>query len=210
VIVPLIHTGHSLGRDLYGRVAMPKHNSQDQVPEIYRLAAASGGLFVNPALTEPFGLTLLEAAASGLQLVATENGGPADIIGSCDNGILVDPLDKSDIAAALPQLLTDTEGYRKMRDDGILKVREIDSWSRHAERYMARATPLRKHHEPIPVEPKRQKRYRDRALFTDIDQSLLGDAEGVRQLVETMQGNRKRLDSTMKVHRVGHSPVPYF
>jgi glycosyltransferase involved in cell wall biosynthesis len=61
------------------------------VPEIYRLVAASRGVFINPALTEPFGLTLLEAAASGLPIVATENGGPVDIIANCRNGRLVDP-----------------------------------------------------------------------------------------------------------------------
>ncbi len=62
---------------------------------------APAGVFVNPALTEPFGLTLLEAAATGLPLVATENGGPVDIIGNCGNGLLVDPLDRQAIAAAL-------------------------------------------------------------------------------------------------------------
>ncbi|MBF0256682.1 MAG: glycosyltransferase, partial [Gammaproteobacteria bacterium] len=67
--------------DLYGKVAYPKHHKADEVPLIYRLATLSGGVFVNPALTEPFGLTLIEAAASGLPLVATEDGGPRDIIG---------------------------------------------------------------------------------------------------------------------------------
>ncbi len=79
--------------DLYGRAAYPKHHRADDVPLLYRLAALSGGVFVNPALTEPFGLTLLEAAASGLPVVATEDGGPQDIIENCGNGYLVDPLD---------------------------------------------------------------------------------------------------------------------
>jgi len=204
--------------DLYGRVAMPKHNTQDQVPEIYRLTANSGGVFVNPALTEPFGLTLLEAAASGLPLVATENGGPVDIIGNCDNGFLVDPLDKTAIAQALLKLLTNPERYRQMRDSGILKVRELYSWSTYAESYLARAKPLLRHHEPIPVAPKRRGRYRDRALFTDIDQSLLGDAEGVQRFAEVMRENRKcatfgiatgrRLDSVLTVLRQHRIPRP--
>ena len=177
--------------DLYGRVALPKRSSQEEIPDIYRLAAQTNGVFVNPALTEPFGLTLLEAAASGLPLIATENGGPVDIIGNCNNGILVNPLDKSAIADALLKLLTDPERYRRMRNNGIHKVREQYSWQAHAERYMARAKPLLKHHEPIPVAPKRHKRYRDRALFTDIDQSLIGDEEGVRQFAEAMRTSRK-------------------
>ncbi|MCG6861335.1 MAG: HAD-IIB family hydrolase [Chromatiaceae bacterium] len=204
--------------DLYGHVAMPKHLLQDQVAEIYRLAAASGGVFVNPALTEPFGLTLLEAAASGLPLVATENGGPVDIIGNCDNGILIDPLSRKAIADALLKILTGPKRYRQMRDNGVTKVREQYSWQAHAERYMERAKPLLKRHEPIPVAPKRGKRYRDRALFTDIDQSLLGDAEGVRQFVEVMRENRKcatfgiatgrRLDSALAVLREHGIPRP--
>jgi len=206
--------------DLYGRVAMPKQFLQDQVADLYRLVAASGGVFVNPALTEPFGLTLLEAAASGLPLVATENGGPVDIIGNCDNGILVDPLDKGAIAEALLKLLTDPRRYRRMRDNGIVKVREHYSWPAHAERYLERVKPLLKRHEPIPLAPKRGKRYRDRALFTDIDQSLLGDAEGVRRFVAAMHEYRKcatfgiatgrRLDAALaelKRHGIPHPDV---
>jgi len=177
--------------DLYGRVAMPKHLPQDQVAGLYRLAAERSGVFVNPALTEPFGLPILEATASGLPLVATENGGPVDIIGNCDNGILINPLDKTAIAEALLQLLTDSGRYRRMRDNGLVKVREHYSWPAHAERYLECAKPLLKRHESIPLAPKRRKRYRDRALFTDIDQSLIGDIEGVRQFVAVMHEYRK-------------------
>ena len=204
--------------DLYGRVAMPKHHRQEEVAEIYRLVAESRGLFVNPALTEPFGLTLLEASASGLPLVATENGGPVDIIGNCNNGILVDPLDKSAIAGALLKLLTDNKLYTRMRDSGIVKVREHYSWQAHAERYVSLIKPLSKRHEPIPTAPKRRGRYRDRALFTDLDQSLLGDAEGVRQFAEMMHDTRKcatfgivtgrRLDSALTELRRHGIPRP--
>lgn len=44
-------------------------------------------------LQEPFGLTLIEAAAHGVPIVATTNGGPVDIIHTLHNGILVDPTD---------------------------------------------------------------------------------------------------------------------
>ena len=60
--------------DLYGHIAFPKSHSRDQIPGIYRWAASRKGLFVNPALTEPFGLTLLESAACGLPTVATDDG----------------------------------------------------------------------------------------------------------------------------------------
>lgn len=87
--------------DLYGKVAYPKHHKQEEVAVYYRLAAALQGVFINPALTEPFGLTLIEAAACGLPIIATEDGGPIDIIKNCQNGLLVDPLDRRSITAAL-------------------------------------------------------------------------------------------------------------
>ena len=86
--------------DLYGKVAFPKQLTAEDVAHLYRLAASSGGLFINPALTEPFGLTLIEAAASGLPIVATEDGGPRDIIANCSNGLLIDPLDSEAMTSA--------------------------------------------------------------------------------------------------------------
>ena len=58
-------------------------------------------MFVNPALQEPFGLTLIEAAAHGVPIVATKHGGPVDIIQTLKNGVLVDPLDVDGIAKVL-------------------------------------------------------------------------------------------------------------
>jgi len=71
--------------DLYGKVAYPKHHQSKEVSTLYRIASLLKGVFVNPALTEPFGLTLIEAAACGLPIVATEDGGPIEIIKNCQN-----------------------------------------------------------------------------------------------------------------------------
>jgi len=122
--------------NLYGSVALPKRHTGDEIPDVYRGVAAGGGLFVNPALTEPFGLTLLEAAACGLPLVATENGGPVDIIANCHNGILVDPLDAGAIADALLELLQDGKRYGKARKNGLKGVRKHYTWQAHAKSYV--------------------------------------------------------------------------
>jgi sucrose-phosphate synthase len=106
------------------------------VPLLYQIAAASRGVFINPALTEPFGLTLIEAAASGLPIVATEDGGPIDIIKHCRNGILIDPLDKQDITKALLKVISDAAGWRRMARNGLAGVKEHYSWAAHAESYM--------------------------------------------------------------------------
>jgi sucrose-phosphate synthase len=63
--------------DLYGKMAIPKkHDFEYEVPELYRIVGERKGIFVNVALTEPFGLTLLEASACGVPIVATNDGGP--------------------------------------------------------------------------------------------------------------------------------------
>ena len=48
--------------------------------ELYRYIADGRGIFVQPALFEAFGLTVIEAMTSGLPTFATQNGGPLEII----------------------------------------------------------------------------------------------------------------------------------
>ncbi|KAK8523565.1 hypothetical protein V6N12_048082 [Hibiscus sabdariffa] len=103
--------------DLYGQVAYPKHHKQYEVPDIYRLAAKTKGVFINPAFIEPFGLTLIEAAAHGLPIVATKNGGPVDIHQVLDNGLLVDPHDQQSIADALLKLVSDRQLWTRCRQN---------------------------------------------------------------------------------------------
>jgi len=206
--------------DLYGWVAIPKHHRADEVPEIYRLVAASGGVFINPALTEPFGLTILEAAASGLPVVVTENGGPVDIIANCHNGVLVDPLDKAAITSALLKLLRDRTAWLRASQNGIEGVRRHYAWQAHAENYLARIRGLPGSYEPIPIKwPElRAKRYQDRAIFTDLDQSLAGSPAAMQRFVETMRAHRKsvafgiaagrRIDSALALMKKHHIPTP--
>jgi sucrose-phosphate synthase len=179
--------------NLYGSVAIPKNHRADEVADIYRLVTAGGGVFINPALTEPFGLTLLEAAASGLPLVATENGGPVDIIANCNNGILIDPLDKSAIASALLYLLRDRDAWRLASRNGIEGVRRHYSWQAHAETYLARIDEVIAQYKPAPrAKPvTRAQRYRDRAIFTDLDQNLIGNPEALQRFIEVLRENRK-------------------
>lgn len=178
--------------DLYGRVAMPKHHQRDQVPMIYQIAASSGGVFVNPALTEPFGLTLIEAAACGLPIVATEDGGPVDIIGNCNNGFLIDPLEPESISDALLKLLEDKALWQACAQQGLHGVQENYSWDSHAKRYAAIIAPIAERSEVLERRPVKQRAglYRDRAIVSDIDQNLVGDPESLRELVQLLKQHR--------------------
>ena len=125
--------------DLYGHVAYPKQHQRRQIPDIYRWAARLGGVFVNPALTEPFGLTLLEAAACGLPVVATDDGGPRDILRRCQNGLLVDVSDLDALQSAVEESLADSTRWRRWRDNGIEAVSRQYSWDAHATHYLGEA-----------------------------------------------------------------------
>jgi len=179
--------------DLYGRIAIPKSHDAEQVPEIYRLATLSKGVFINPALTEPFGLTILEAAASGLPVVATENGGPVDIISNCECGTLVDPLDKEDITRGLLKYLTDEASWNCISQNGIHGVRKHYSWLAHSQRYLEKISKLETRYEAVPEEKPLPKtlRYRDRAIFTDLDQNLIGNSTALKQFTSVILANRK-------------------
>ncbi|KAL1554832.1 putative protein serine/threonine kinase, variant 2 [Salvia divinorum] len=123
--------------DLYGQVAYPKHHKQSDVPDIYCLAAKTKGVFINPAFIEPFGLTLIEAAAHGLPIVATKNGGPVDIDRVLDNSILVDPHDQQAIADALLKLVADKHLWAKCRANGLKNI-HLFSWPEHCKTYLSK------------------------------------------------------------------------
>jgi glycosyltransferase involved in cell wall biosynthesis len=60
---------------------------------------SKGGLYVDGALKEEFGLALIEALVSGLVVVAPSTGGPPTYVTHGDNGVLVDP--SSDLATGI-------------------------------------------------------------------------------------------------------------
>ncbi len=123
--------------DLHGICAIPKKHSASDVAELYRWAAVRKGVFVNPAFTEPFGLTLLEAAAAGLPVVATNDGGPRDILANCRNGELVDPLKPAEIGTAIENILRFPERQAELAKNGSEEVRQHYSWDKHVDTYLS-------------------------------------------------------------------------
>ncbi|MFN2267222.1 MAG: HAD-IIB family hydrolase [Desulfonatronovibrio sp.] len=207
--------------DLYGKAAYPKTHRADDVPELYRYAARTKGVFVNPALTEPFGLTLIEAAASGLPLVATDDGGPRDIIGNCKNGVLVDPLDEEKMGLAILDYIQDKEKWKDASVKGIKGVKEHYSWQTHAKKYIteikrlisSKARPALN----LPI-IKSKLPVSDKVFITDIDNTLLGNKKALKILLNEMGrfkdtlvfgvATGRTLESTLDILTKENVPIP--
>ena len=182
--------------DLYGKMAIPKkHDFTFEVPELYRITAQKRGVFVNVALTEPFGLSLIEASASGLPIVATNDGGPKDIIKNCQNGILVDPINNSEICNAIKTIIINEEKWKQYSTAGIEGVNNHYNWSAHVSRYLNEIRKISRGTEEIGIRHFVDYPIGDRFtklqhfIMTDIDDTLIGDDEALEQLMVILKDN---------------------
>lgn len=155
--------------DLYGTLALPKRHTADDVAALYALARETRGVFVNPALTEPYGLTLTEAALHGLPVVATCHGGPADIVARLGHGLVADPRDPASFAAAITTLLDDEMAWARASSAGLVNARALD-WHGYAARFVAIVEGL--------ATAAREKPRPSRLLLCDIDNTLTGCTVG--------------------------------
>ena len=186
--------------DLYGKIAIPKkHDFEHEVPELYRIAAEKKGVFVNSALTEPFGLTLIEAAACGLPILAPDDGGPQDIVKNCQCGILVNTTDTKAIADAVKQIITDSEKWKQYSKAGIMNIRKHYTWDSHATSYMKQISRIfadqgeKKMKVAVPSDAiGRRLAGLNYFIIANIDNTLVGDSnEHLPALLTLLQENRE-------------------
>lgn len=202
--------------NLYGKMAIPKkHDFEHEVPELYRIAAQKKGIFVNPALVEPFGLTLLEALACGLPVVSTNDGGPKDIMENCSGGILVDPTNSKAIAKAIKDTIVKPDTWAEFSKNGIMNTRKHYTWASHVETYVQKIKSLRQKYETLEIDAMEQRSSigermsnLNSMLITDIDNTLLGgDKDSIQQLMTLLEDNRETIGFGVATGRVFESAV---
>jgi sucrose synthase len=108
--------------------------------ELYRVIADHGGAFVQPALFEAFGLTVIEAMGSGLPTFATHFGGPMEIIEDGVSGFHIDPNHGARAAQRMADFFARCreapEVWAQISRAALARVQERYTWRGYAERLM--------------------------------------------------------------------------
>jgi glycosyltransferase involved in cell wall biosynthesis len=94
-------------------------------------------LLIHPARQEPLGRVLLEAAASGVPIIATDVGGTGEILTHGQSGWLVRPSDAEDLANAILRVIHDPSLGQSLAREARRNVLEKFTARRSAERLLA-------------------------------------------------------------------------
>lgn len=106
----LIRLAYSLGIEEHVVITHPVEDT--------RVPLSAMDLFVAPSLREGFGLALVEAMTAGVPVVATNAGGPAEIIEDGVSGLLIPPGDPAPLGKAVASLLSDPAKRRTIAAAG--------------------------------------------------------------------------------------------
>ena len=123
--------------DLEGQVRwIEMQTDKNKVGEIYRFVADRRGAFVQPALFEAFGLTVVESMSSGLPTFATRYGGPLEIIEDGKSGFHIDPTQGEATTQKMLDFFRacqeDPEAWDRISRGGIQRVEERYNWALYA------------------------------------------------------------------------------
>lgn len=92
---------------------------REDIPQILK----ASDIFVLPSLREAFGLVILEAMASGVIAVATDNGGTTDIIEHGKSGYLIPPANSERLVEIIRTILTNPNQKRDIEKTALERVK---------------------------------------------------------------------------------------
>ncbi|KAJ9556001.1 hypothetical protein OSB04_010615 [Centaurea solstitialis] len=106
--------------------------------ELYRCIADSRGAFVQPALYEAFGLTVIEAMNCGLPTFVTNQGGPAEIVVDGVSGYHIDPNNGDESTNKIADFFTkckvEEEYWDRVSRAGLQRIYECYTWEIYAKK----------------------------------------------------------------------------
>ena len=98
-------------------------------------------LFCTPSVCETWGLVYVEAAASGLPIVGTDEWAMPDIVVSGKTGLLIHERTPDALSNAMYQVLSDPHSAKTMGEAAITHVDSVLDWPHVADRIIAVACP---------------------------------------------------------------------
>jgi glycosyltransferase involved in cell wall biosynthesis len=87
-------------------------------------------LLVHPARHEGFGMTLVEAQAHGLPVVAWATGGITEVLTDRAGGIQIVPFDIAAFTRAVQELLSDAKLWLSQRESAIARGKSMGGWDK--------------------------------------------------------------------------------
>lgn len=116
--------------NLLNRVKLFRRVSDERLKILYNAA----DLFVLPSVGEAFGMTLLEAMALGVPVIASNSGACLEVVGNA--GILFSRGNHIELAEKILRLSHEKELSRKLSEAGMKRVRETFSWEDKIDQYL--------------------------------------------------------------------------
>ncbi|HWQ66053.1 MAG TPA: glycosyltransferase, partial [Methanospirillum sp.] len=111
---------------------IPFIREQNNIARYYQAA----DIYIHATHTEVFGLTIIEAMACGLPVVATGVGGIPEIVVHDKTGILVPEEDAEGLYRGMKRLIDDDSLRRNMGDEGVKRVLARFTLKQQVEAYL--------------------------------------------------------------------------
>lgn len=209
VIRDLLELVHDNG--LEGSVSIPRQHISEEITGFYRYAYERHGIFVSPAFSEPFGLTLLEAAAAGIPSIGSSEGAPVEIVRNLGHGIVVSPNNVAELTDAMEVMLADLKNWDALSRQGRRKVCAM-TWEAHTIRYLEAITALNIGRRSRMIVCKKS-----RLIVCDIDGTLVGDIVASEQFTSWLNARNdlifavatgRQLHDALECLRVNSLPRP--
>ncbi len=154
---------------------------RQDVPRIMRAL----DLLLCPSWEEPFGRSVIEAMAVGTPVVATEVGGPAEVIRDGEDGVLLPPRDVERWAETIARLVDDPTRRQSYGERGSESVRARFDSHRYAEQVVAMYEELRAQRLSVAA-PESVRDRRLRILFLEHGAEMGGAQHSLLELVRVL------------------------
>ncbi len=110
-------------------VVFKGHVGEKTLHDLYREAS----VFVSPSVSEPFGITILDAAYFGAPIIATKNTGALELFGK-NSVMIAEPQNKADIAKKIIAILSDEKLQKEMAKCAKSDIIAAGRWNKIAKK----------------------------------------------------------------------------